>query len=297
MELKNQNATDHHIPVMKDEVEKYLNIKAQGTYLDGTIGAGGHAAMILSKNPNGILIGIDRDAEALKTSRQRLSASANPIIFKKESYHNFSKVFKENNIIDADGIILDLGLSSMQLNSKNRGFAFKHNGELDMRFDTQIGRKASQYLDKISQLELSNIIYNYSDERFSKKISKSIKSKLPMNKTFDLVNAINLVTPPHKRNKTLARVFQSIRIALNNELDKLNKFLNSFVNSLKIGGRIVIISYHSTEDRMVKHAYKKLHFQKKMRIITKKPIIPNIEEQNLNKKSRSAKLRAAERIG
>ena len=249
---------EFHVPVMIKEVIEYLNIKENGIYVDGTLGSGGHSAEILSNISQGKLIGLDRDAEALKTSKERFSASAYPIILEKESYHNYLNVLKKNKIKNADGILLDLGLSAMQLLSSNRGFTFKKNEKLDMRFDIDSGINASQFLHQSSQQDLARIINKYSDERFSSKISKAIKAKENLKTTFDLKNAIDEVTPTHKRSKTYARVFQSIRIAVNEELQKLKKFFSLFLYGLKAGSRAVFISYHSIEDRIVKHSLKGL---------------------------------------
>ena len=285
---------EFHVPVMIKEVIEYLNIKEDGIYVDGTLGSGGHSAEILSNISQGKLIGLDRDAEALKTSKERFSASAYPIILEKESYHNYLNVLKKNKIKNADGILLDLGLSAMHLLSSNRGFTFKKNEKLDMRFDIDSGINASQFLHQISQQDLARIINKYSDEQFSSKISKAIKAKENLKTTFDLKNAIDEVTPKHKRSKTYARVFQSIRIAVNEELQKLKKFFSLFLYGLKTGSRAVFISYHSIEDRIVKHSLKGLKKDGKIKILTKKPILPQRREIIINSKSRSAKLRAIE---
>ena len=285
---------EFHVPVMIKEVIEYLNIQENGIYVDGTLGSGGHSAEILSNISQGKLIGLDRDAEALKTSKERFSASAYPIILEKESYHNYLNVLKKNKIKNADGILLDLGLSAMQLLSSNRGFTFKKNEKLDMRFDIDSGITASQFLHRLNQQDLARIINKYSDERFSSKISKAIKAKENLKTTFDLKNAIDEVTPTHKRSKTYARVFQSIRIAVNEELQKLKKFFSLFLYGLKTGSRAVFISYHSIEDRIVKHSLKGLKKDGKIKILTKKPILPQRREIIINSKSRSAKLRAIE---
>ena len=290
----NFKSKEFHVPVMIKEVIKYLNIKENGIYVDGTLGSGGHSEKILSNISQGKLICLDRDAEALKTSKKRFSASAYPIILEKESYHNYINVLKKNKIKNADGILLDLGLSAMQLLSSNRGFTFKKNEKLDMRFDINSGVSASQFLHQLSQQDLARIINKYSDERFSSKISKAIKAKENLKTTFDLKNAIDEVTPAHKRSKTYARVFQSIRIAVNEELQKLKKFFSLFLYGLKAGSRAVFISYHSIEDRIVKHSLKGLKNDGKIKILTKKPILPQRKEIIINPKSRSAKLRAIE---
>lgn len=292
-----QNYTQIHTPVMISEVTNYLNLQPDGIYLDGTIGAGGHATEILTQlSIKGRLIGLDRDAEALDICNKRFGASALPIITCKSSYDNFPKVIGELGISKLDGILLDLGLSSMQLNSETRGFSYNSSGALDMRFDSEQSNTAADLINQISEKELSNIIFEFGEERHSRKIAKSIKSIKNLLTANDLKEAIRKATPPHKRNKSLARVFQAIRIAVNSELEKLRIFLNIFIDYLAAGGRIIIMSYHSIEDRMVKHAFRSLKQSGKLDVLTKKPVIPSATEQNNNNRSRSAKLRAAERL-
>ena len=298
--MKNQSLqyfSELHTPVMISEVIKFLNLQPDGIYLDGTIGAGGHATEILTQlSIKGRLIGLDRDAEALDICNKRFGASALPIITYKSSYDNFPKVIGELGISKLDGILLDLGLSSMQLDSETRGFSYNSSGALDMRFDSEQSNTAADLINQISEKELSNIIFEFGEERHSRKIAKSIKSIKNLLTADDLKEAIRKATPPHKRNKSLARVFQAIRIAVNSELEKLKIFLNIFIDYLTVGGRIIIMSYHSIEDRMVKHAFRSLKESGELNILTKKPITPSAGELISNNRSRSAKLRAAERL-
>jgi len=291
-----QTQPSSHIPVMLQEVIGYLNLQPKGIYVDGTIGAGGHSQEILSGHPSSTrIIGLDRDAEALETCNSRFSASAY-FSTHRTSYHKFPKILKMLEILNVNGILLDLGLSSLQLNSKTRGFAFESEGKLDMRFNRNKGETATDLIKRSSEKELANIIYDFSEEKFSRKIAYNIKMMKKMTEVTDIKEAIRRSTPPQKRKKSLARVFQALRIAVNNELEKLELFLNSFVDYLAIGGRVVIISYHSGEDRMVKHAFRALKNNQRLKLLTKKPITPTKEEQSENSRSRSAKLRAAERI-
>ena len=286
-----------HVPVMLSEVLEYLNLQEDGVYIDGTIGAGGHAKSILG-NPSSSrkVIGLDRDAEALEICNKQLGASANLITTRRTSYHQFPTVLNELGIDAANGILLDLGLSSMQLNSQSRGFAFESDGNLDMRFNKDAGETATDLINHSTEEELANIIFHFGEERHSRKIAYNIKTMKKMNAVADLKEAVRRSTPPHKRKKSLARVFQALRIAVNSELEKLELFLNSFIDYLAINGRVVIISYHSIEDRMVKHAFRALKNNQRLTPLNKKPIIPTIKEQEYNPRSRSAKLRAAERI-
>ena len=296
--MKNlQELINVHIPVMSAQVLEYLNLQPGGLYIDGTIGAGGHAAQILSKLSNkGKLIGIDRDAEALEICYERFSAFADQISLHHSSYHNLSKIMGINGPSRANGILLDLGISSLQINSEDRGFSFQSNALVDMRFDQTKGQTAKDLIRKSSEKELADIIYQFGEERKSRRISNSIKKIKNLSTTMDLKEAIRKSTPPHHRNKTHARVFQAIRIAVNDEIDKLKSFLKIFLDYLEIGGRLVVISYHSIEDRIVKHSFRQLNNEYKVELLTKKPLTPSTDEIKLNKRSRSAKMRALERV-
>ena len=295
--MKNlQEKTHTHIPVMTGEALKYLNLNPDGIYIDGTIGGGGHAKMILSMlSSKGKLIGIDRDPEALALCHERFN-SIDQISLHHNSYHNIEKIMEELGIQKVNGILLDLGLSSLQLNSERRGFSFKNDGRIDMRFDNSSGKTAEDFIKGLTEKELANIIFEFGEERRSRRISKAIKEAPELSTTNDIKEAIRKSTPPHHRNKTLARVFQALRIAVNDEIDKLVQFLKEFMNYLDFEGRLVIISYHSIEDRLVKKTFRKLKDEKKVRLLTKKPLTPLTIELNQNNRSRSAKLRALESI-
>jgi len=292
-----QDYDQPHIPVMLSEVIQHLNLQRDGVYLDGTVGAGGHATQILDHlSSHGRLIGLDRDAEALDICNNRFGASARPISTHQKSYHQFPEILQALDVPEVNGILLDLGLSSMQLDSDTRGFAFESEGDLDMRFNGNAGETASDLISQLSEQDLADIIFQYGEERHSRKIARSINAMKSMTTVADLKEAIRRSTPPQQRHKSLARVFQALRIAVNGELDKLKSFLDSFVDYLSINGRVVIMSYHSLEDRMVKHTFRALKQAGKLNVLTKKPIIPSADEQAQNSRSRSAKLRAAERI-
>ncbi len=286
-----------HTPVMPIEAISYLNISSNGTYIDGTIGTGGHATLILKQlSKKGNLIGIDRDEETIKICTKCLASFATKFSIFNDSYHNLGKIIDGLGINKVNGILLDLGLSSFQLDSSYRGFSFKTNSQLDMRFDTNQKTKANDILNQTSKEELANIIFQNSNERYSRKIANKIIEMRPLNTVFDLVEAIRRSTPPKNRNKSISRVFQAIRIKVNDELEILDKFLSSFYEKLTIGGRIVIISFHSLEDRKVKHCFKKMSIEKTMKVLTKKPLIPSQKEILVNSRSKSAKLRVAEKI-
>ena len=289
--------TGTHVPVMPTEVMSYLNIFTDGIYIGGTLGLGGHATLILNRlSKKGHFIGIDRDAEALALCTKRLSSHPTPFSLFQDSFHNLNAILDGMGISQVNGILLDLGLSSLQLNSPLRGFTYTVDSDLDMRFDTSQKTKAIHFLNQLPVKELANLIYQYGEEKRSRAIASSIVKLRPLHTVFDLVEAIRRSTPPNFRNRSIARVFQAIRIKVNGELEKLDTFLSSFYTRLAVGGRIAIISFHSLEDRRVKHCFKHLANEKKVSIVTKKPLVPTPEEISENHRSKSAKLRVAERI-
>ena len=286
-----------HVPVLSNEVLSFLEIKPSGKYLDGTCGLGGHSKQILSKlSPNGFLIGPDIDNEAIDIAKTKLKEVSGNFHIEKCSYSQFPKVLKKLNIDKVDGILLDLGLSSLQLDSRDRGFSFMRDASLDMRFDLDSKIKANDIINRFSEIKLADIMYQFGQERMSRKISRNIIKNRPINMVSELVEIIRISTPPNKRNKTMARVFQSFRIAVNNEIDNLKKFLKKYISYVNAGGKIVIISFHSVEDRIVKQSFKSSSNRGVLKILTKKPIIASKEEKNFNKRSKSAKLRCAVKL-
>ena len=286
-----------HIPVMIPEVLSYLAIIPDGIYLDGTIGPGGHATPILKELiDGGKIVGIDRDEEALDICKQNLKASSSILSLHHNSYNNLDKILAAEGLSDFNGILLDLGLSSLQLGSKNRGFSYRSEGLLDMRYDQSSGSGAGKLIDQTDQGSLAQIFKEYGEERLASRIAKSIKEMTIMNTIADLREAIRRCTPPNHRDRTFSRIFQALRIAVNQELGILQQFLAKFIDFLSPGGRIVIISYHSLEDRLVKHSFKKLASGGKLDILTKRPITATEKEQKNNRRARSAKLRAAVKV-
>jgi len=286
-----------HAPVMLNEVISALNINPDGIYIDGTLGKGGHSELILEKlSKNGLLIGLDRDLGSVQYCKENFKKKLTPHFFFHDSYENIPRILKKFKINQVDGILLDLGLSSVQLESKNRGFTYGIDSELDMRFDLNQKLKASDIVNDFNKNDLANIIYKYGEERRSRLIARNIEKMRPLKSVFELVEAIRRSTPPNQRKKSLARVFQAIRIKVNDELKKLEKFLYFFINYLKFGGRIAIISFHSLEDRIVKHQFKNIAENKSLFIHTKKPLTASKSEIIDNRRSKSAKLRIAEKI-
>ena len=292
-----QDSALTHVPVMSSEVLTYLDIKSNGVYIDGTIGPGGHAIQILNNlGKHGKLIGIDRDEDALKICKKNCSSSSSLLSLFHSSYNKINTILTKEKISSVDGIILDLGLSSNQLNSRSRGFSYRSEGNLDMRFDFTQGKKASDIIKSNNIEKLTKIFKKYGEERFSYRIARSIKGMKEMKTVNHLQEAIRRCTPPKNRDRILARIFQSLRIIVNDELEILQDFLLKFVDYLSPNGKIVIISYHSLEDRLVKHQFKHLSNNGLLKILTKKPIRSSEKEINNNRRSKNAKLRAAEKV-
>ena len=292
-----QDSALTHVPVMSSEVLKYLDIQPDGVYIDGTIGPGGHAIQILNNlGKHGKLIGIDRDEDALKICKNNCQSSSSLLSLFHSSYNKINTILTEEKISSVNGIILDLGLSSNQLNSRSRGFSYRSEGNLDMRFDFTQGKKASDIIKSNNIEKLTKVFKKYGEERFSYRIARSIKEMKDMKTVNHLKEAIRRCTPPKNRDRILARIFQSLRIVVNDELEILQDFLLKFVNLLSPNGKIVIISYHSLEDRLVKHQFKYLSNNGLLKILTKRPIRSSEKEINNNRRSKNAKLRAAEKV-
>ena len=288
---------NRHIPVMLMESLENLEIKKNGVYVDGTLGLGGHSELILQKIDSGLLIGIDRDKDSISLAKKRLSCNKNFKFFN-DSYQNLKIILNELELKAVDGILLDLGLSSYQLEDNKRGFSHKYQSSLDMRFDKNSNDYTAENIIHQNELkELTKIFKEYGEERHAYKIAKKIKELKGEVDVLTITSVIDRVTPFKYRLKTYSRIFQALRIAANNELDHLSKFLDDFISLLNPGGRIVIISYHSIEDRIVKHKLKDLKHEKKIKLIYKKPLTPSTEEVGINKRSRSAKMRVGEKIG
>ena len=291
------SAKSRHIPVMLMESLENLKIKKDGIYVDGTLGLGGHSECIIKKINSGLLIGIDRDKNSISLAKKQLSTHKNIKVFN-DSYKNLKDILERLNIVAVDGILLDLGLSSFQLEDNSRGFSHKYESSLDMRFDCNSkDYTAEQIIQKNDLNELTKIFKEFGEERNAYKIAKKIKDLKGEINVMSITSIVDRVTPYKFRLKTYSRIFQALRIAANDELSHLNEFLDNFINLLNPGGRVVIISYHSVEDRIVKHKLKDLKHEKKIELIFKKPLTPSNEEVSINKRARSAKMRVGEKIG
>lgn len=280
-----------HIPVLSQEVIEGLAVRAGGHYLDLTVGGGGHSRLILEAFPDVRLTAIDQDEDALKAAQQNLAEFGERVQFMHSNFANYQ--FPANTY---DGILADLGVSSYHLDQPERGFSFRHTANLDMRMNRQGSLTAGDVINEWEEKELADIFFKYGEERLSRKIARRIVEKRPFQTTTELAEAIAFSVPPkyrHGRIHPATRVFQALRIVVNNELGVLETLIEKAPPALVTGGRIAIISFHSLEDRLVKHG---LRNSPLLKVLTKKPITAKEEEIENNVRSRSAKLRVAERI-
>jgi len=304
-----------HTPVMLDECIENLNIKPDGIYVDGTLGGAGHSKVIASKlSKEGLLIGIDRDEEALKAAQETLADYKN-VKYIHGNHDDIKELLQTIGIEKVDGILLDLGVSSYQLDERNRGFSYLGDNDLDMRMDKSQKLTAKDVVNTYSEEELANIIYKYGEEKFSRNIARNIcqyRENQEITSTKTLVEIIEQSIPKSKQNNghPAKRTFQAIRIEVNNEIEPLYKTVLNCIDLLNEGGRLCILTFHSLEDRAVKEAYieaqgkctcpKDLpycvcNYKSLGRIINKKPIEATKKEQEENSRSKSAKLRVFER--
>ncbi|MCL2016659.1 MAG: 16S rRNA (cytosine(1402)-N(4))-methyltransferase RsmH [Defluviitaleaceae bacterium] len=301
-----------HQPVMLNEILANLQIKPGGVYVDGTLGGGGHSAAIAQKlTENGLLVGIDKDGAALAAATQKLAAAKFTAV--RNSHENITQILQSLKITSVDGFLLDLGVSSHQLDTPQRGFSFRYDAPLDMRMDDRADFTAYTLLNSYSEKQLTAIIKNYGEERFAKRITKAIINNRPIKTTLQLSNIIIQAVPktPKQQLHPATRTFQAIRIAVNGELIGLSQTIKDMSAALATNGRICIITFHSLEDRIVKQTFKHLSDpcqcpkdipycvcgeKPTLAIITKKPIYPTQQEISTNPRASSAKLRVAEKL-
>ena len=306
-----------HISVLLDETIDGLDIKPDGIYVDGTLGVGGHSYEILRRlSPKGRLIGIDQDGEALKAAGERLKEFENQITLVRSNYCEIDKVLKELNVEKVDGILLDIGVSSYQLDNLERGFSYKSDAPLDMRMDTRQELTAADVVNTYSENELFKIIKDYGEDKFAKNIAKHIvlaRKEKPLETTKELSEVIKRAIPMKVKAKgghPAKKTFQAIRIEVNQELTVLKESIDKMIDLLKPNGRICIITFHSLEDRIVKTKFRENENpctcppnfpvcvcgkKSKGKVITRKPIIPSEDEIEENKRAKSSKLRIFER--
>ncbi|MGB3637914.1 MAG: 16S rRNA (cytosine(1402)-N(4))-methyltransferase RsmH [Rivularia sp. (in: cyanobacteria)] len=280
-----------HIPVLGKEIITGLNIKENGHYLDTTVGGGGHSRLILSAASDTKITAIDRDEDALTAAKNNLAEYGSRVEFVRSNFATYE--FPQNTF---DGIIADLGVSSYHLDNPERGFSFRNEAELDMRMDRRQSLTAAEAINHWDEVELANVFFKYGEERLSRRIARRIVEKRPFHTTTELAEAISYSVPRKYRYGRIhpaTRVFQALRIAVNDELKSLETLLEKAPNALVEGGKFAVISFHSLEDRIVKHSFKDSSL---LKVLTKKPIIAQEEEISTNPRSRSAKLRIAESV-
>lgn len=288
-----------HVSVLLHEVVAALSPRSGGFYVDATAGGGGHARAILEASaPDGQLVAIDRDPAAVAVASERLAEFGARVRVIHAEQRELQQILAEVNAPPLDGLIADLGVSSPQLDHAERGFSFSRPGPLDMRMDPTRGETAAELLARLGESELADVLFQYGDERLSRKISRSIQRALEageMHTTEDLRRAVVRVAGPRRAGKMdpATRTFQALRIAVNGELDQLRALLDAVPDLLADGGVVAVISFHSHEDRMVKRAFRD---DARLEALTKRPLIASDEEQELNPRSRSAKLRVARRL-
>ncbi|MBI5055964.1 MAG: 16S rRNA (cytosine(1402)-N(4))-methyltransferase RsmH [Nitrospirae bacterium] len=287
-----------HIPVMLKEITEMLQPQKNGIYVDVTVGLGGHAEGILQRAQGCTLIGIDRDEKALEIARERLSYYDN-VHLVQDNFSNMKTVVNGLGFNKVKGMLLDAGVSTLHLKSEGRGFSFMKDEPLDMRMDQRQGLTAEDVVNNYSEQDLSSIIWKYGEDRFSRKIARAIvyaRKKKTITSCKELADIIEKAIGRRGRIHPATRTFQAIRIEVNKELEELSTAVESGAELLEQGGRFCVLSYHSLEDRIVKNAFKKLAKEGLFNIITKKPLVPSRQEQQLNPSSRSAKLRVGEKI-
>ena len=291
-----------HVPVLLKEAIDFLNIQRGGTYVDATVGLGGHSYEIAKRlGAPGHLIGVDKDPAALRIAGLRLRASGLedwPTVTLLQ--RSFAQVADSQELASVNGILADLGVSSLQLDDAARGFSFQAEGPLDMRMDPQSERTAEQVVNHLDERELADVIYEFGEERRSRRIARAIVRSRPIRTTAQLADVISAAARPmnqaERRIHPATRTFQALRIFVNRELDDLKVLLKTAPRILKPGGRVVVISFHSLEDRMVKDTFRDAMRDMHFRLLTKKPITSSDEENDRNPRARSAKLRAAEKV-
>lgn len=306
---------DVHVPVLYHEVLDFLQPRSRGRYIDGTLGAGGHTAGILEASaPDGQVLAFDRDEAAIRFARERLSHLADRLHIVHASYGAMAELAPAHGFAAVDGVLLDLGLSSRQLEDATRGFSFMQEGPLDMRFDTTQGATAATLINRLPEQALADLFWRYGEERNSRRYARAIIAARPLHTTRELAELIEKVAPGPARRQRIhpaTRVFQALRIAVNEELAELEEGLPAAIQLLRAGGRVAVISFHSLEDRYVKNLFRDLardcicpprqpictcDTEPTVKVVTRKVIVPDETEVNANPRSRSARLRVAEKL-
>jgi 16S rRNA (cytosine1402-N4)-methyltransferase len=289
-----------HVPVLTAEVLHYLQPERGGLFVDCTVGLGGHALALLEAGATRI-IGFDRDADALAVARERLAHWGDRVELIHSDYRQVDRALDERGIDEVDGALADLGVSSLQLDGEGRGFSFQRDEPLDMRMDRSAGDTAADIVAHASERELADAIFQYGEERFSRRVARAIveaRAIEPIVTTGRLATVVRRAVPVrgYVRIDPATRTFQALRIWVNRELDGLDTFITTIVARLKLGARLVVISFHSLEDRVAKHTFRALQHRELGRVLTKRPVTAGDDELQQNPRARSAKLRAIERV-
>jgi 16S rRNA (cytosine1402-N4)-methyltransferase len=298
-----------HVPVLLKEAIDFLHVRRGGTYIDATVGLGGHSYEIAKRlGAAGHLIGLDKDPAALAIAREKLVVGRSSLVVGEQPdwptvtllHRSFAEVAIGQRPATIDGLLADLGVSSLQFDTAERGFSFQADGPLDMRMNPQSERTAEQVVNHLDERQLADVIYEFGEERRSRRIARAICRSRPIRSTAQLADVISAAARPmnqaERRIHPATRTFQALRIFVNRELDDLKALLAAAPQILKPGGRVVVISFHSLEDRIVKDAFREGNQQGYFSVVTKKPVTATTEECDRNPRARSAKLRAAERI-
>jgi 16S rRNA (cytosine1402-N4)-methyltransferase len=291
-----------HVPVLTTEALSYLRPERGGLFVDCTVGLGGHTQALLDAGATRVL-GLDRDTQALASARVRLASYGDRVELVHADFRSVDAVLDTRGIHAVDGALADLGVSSLQLDGAGRGFSFQRDEPLDMRMDTTSGETAAELLARSTEREIADVIYAFGEERHSRRIAKAIvqsRRERPIQTTTQLASIVRRASGHrgYQRIDPATRTFQALRIWVNHELDGLDRFLETVVRRLRAGARLIVIAFHSLEDRIVKHTFKALAqgANATVALLTKKPVVPGDEEVDRNPRARSAKLRAAERI-
>ncbi len=286
-----------HTPVLIEQVVRWLRIRPDGTYIDATVGPGGHALEIARRLSTGRLIGIDRDPRALDMARERLRPYERQVILVHANFSRIEEVARGLKLPPADGVLADLGVSSLQLDSAERGFSFRWAGPLDMRMDPDAPSTAAEIVNYWPEKDLADLLYRYGEERDSRRIARAIVRARLVRDTEHLATVVAGVRKKRGRQKLhpATKTFLALRIAVNRELEELGQFLSRTPSTLASSGRWVVLSYHSLEDRLVKREFRRLAAEGMLRILTKKVVQPSAQEVHDNPRARSAKMRVAEK--
>ena len=292
------SGNEPHVPVLLDEVLEWLDVKPDGTYIDATLGAGGHSAVIAERLTSGKLISLDQDAQALALAAERLKRFGTTVRLVESSFSRIAEVVHELGIPGVDGVLADLGVSSMQLDQAARGFSFREAGPLDMRMNSGDELTAEEIVNRWSEKEIADTLYREAEEHDSRRIARAIVKARPIRDTAHLATVVAGARKQWGRQRLhpATKTFLALRIAVNRELEALGQFLSRTPATLISGGRLVVLSYHSGEDRLVKRAFQEGERAGTLRVLTRHVIQPKDGEISANPRSRSAKLRCAERV-